>query len=322
MTPCTLADILDGSSVPPPRVICLGVTAFDLIWTVPQLPVGGVKVRATSLTEAGGGMAATAAAAAARLGARVAYWGRAGNDHAGHAMRAELQRQHVDATHMRLFDGARSSVASVAVDARGERMIIGFPGANLPVDTGWLPLAQVARSHAVLADARWPEAAQALFSAARAHNIPSVLDAEVADLDGFDPILPLTDYAVFSESALTVWSGHRTLADQLRFALAKGCRHVAVTLGERGVAWLDDTGALATLPAFVVPVVDTNGAGDVFHGALAFALGVQIAWPDALHFASAVAALKCRQLGGRGGIPTFAETLDFLRQHTDKEITI
>jgi len=325
MTPSTLMALAALAHTPAPNphitpnIICLGVSAFDLIWRVAQLPVGGVKVRAHSLTEAGGGMAATAAVAAARLGARATYWGRAGNDHAGHAMRAELQHLGVDVTYMRLFDGARSSIASVAVDAQGERMIVGFPGANLPDETDWLPLQHVAASHAVLADARWPAAAQALFAAARAHGIPSVLDAEVADLAGFDPILPLTDYAVFSESALAVYSGCTDLTDQLRFALDKGCRHAAVTLGERGVAWLDEHGALQTLPAFVVPVVDTNGAGDVFHGALAFALSVRLPWQEALRFASAVAALKCRAPGGRSGIPDLAETLAFLHNHADKE---
>jgi len=324
LPPSTLQDLAALAHTPAPRniaptIICLGVSAFDLIWRVAQLPVGGVKVRAHSLSESGGGMAATAAVAAARLGARVAYWGRAGNDHAGCAMRAQLQDLGVDVTHMRLFDGARSSIASVTVDAQGERMIVGFPGANLPDDTDWLPLAHVAASHAVLADARWPAAAEALFTTARAHGIPSVLDAEVADLANFDAVLPLTDYAVFSELALASYSGCADLAAQLHFALQQGCRRAAVTLGARGVAWLDEHGALQRLPAFAVPVVDTNGAGDVFHGALAFALGVQLDWLPALRFASAVAALKCRAPGGRSGIPDLAETLAFLHTHSLQE---
>jgi len=310
---------LAQTGAPQPQIICLGVSAFDLIWTVAKLPAGGVKVRALDCLEAGGGMAATAAVTASRLGARVQYWGRAGNDHAGHAMRAELQGLGVDVAHMRLFDGARSSLASVTVDAQGERMIVGFPGANLPAETDWLPLQHVLGSHAVLADARWLAGAQALFSAARAHAIPNVLDAEVADLDNFDPLLPLTDYAVFSEAALATYSGRSDLAEQLHFALGKGCGCAAVTLGARGAAWLDERGTLQSIPAFVVPVVDTNGAGDVFHGALAFALGVRLAWREALHFASAVAALKCRQLGGRAGIPNLAETLAFLSIHASKE---
>jgi len=297
---------------PQPHIICLGVTAFDQIWTVAQHPAGGIKVRAQNFMQAGGGMAATAAVAAARLGAHVHFWGRAGHDHAGYAMHAELTRLGVDTTHMRLFDGARSSVASVVVDGRGERMIVGFPGANLPVATDWLPLDQIANSHAVLADARWAQGAQALFATARAYGVPNVLDAEVADCANFDPILPLTDYAVFSEPALAAWSGGKDLSQPLHLAQQQGCRHAAVTLGERGVAWLDPSGTLQTLPAFAVPVVDTNGAGDVFHGALAFGLAVQLGFQAALRFAAAVAALKCRQLGGRNGIPDLAETLAFL----------
>lgn len=300
-----------------PRVICLGLSAFDITWEVEALPPGGGKVRALDLREGGGGMAANAAVAAARLGAEVQFWGRAGNDSAGRAMREQLAALGVGVEAFRLFDGARSSVSGIVVDARGERSIVNFRGANQPADPSWLPLADVARAHAVLADPRWPEGALALFEAARRHGVPSVLDGDVADAAVFDTLLPTLDCAVFSEPGLAGYAGSAAPAGdvpaQLAFARSRGCALAAVTLGERGVVWLDAEG-LHRLPAYPVEAVDTTGAGDVFHGAFAFALGA--GWPvrEAFRFSAVVAARKCAFAGGRSGVPDLATALSFMQQ--------
>lgn len=309
-----LEPLADPARPPRPRLICLGLSAFDITWDVEALPAGGGKTRALDLREGGGGMAANAAVAAARLGADVRFWGRGGQDSAGRAMRDEMAATGVDVRHFRLFEGARSSVSGIVVDAQGERMIVNFRGADLPTDPDWLPVAEAQNTDAVLADPRWPEGAQRLFAAARAHGVPSVLDADMAEPWVFDALLPQTDCAAFSEPALAAYSAREGVEAQLRFAQGRGCRLAAVTLGERGVAWLDADGVLRQLPAFAVDAVDTTGAGDVFHGALAFAFGAGLAPDPAFRFSAAVAALKCRQAGGRAGAPDLRTALSFLHQ--------
>ncbi|WP_265306213.1 PfkB family carbohydrate kinase [Verminephrobacter eiseniae] len=297
---------------PAARLICLGLSALDITWEVDTLPQGSGKSRASDLREGGGGMAANAAAAAAKLGAAVQFWGRAGADDAGRAMKAQLAALGVDVTQLRLFEGARSSLSGIVVDRRGERMIVNFRGAGLPADPGWLPLAALPGADAVLADPRWPEGALALFGAARRQGLPTVLDGDVgdaADAAWFDKLLPHTDHAIFSAPGLAHYAtGACTLDAQLHFALARGCRLAAVTLGEHGLRWADASG-LHSLPAFAVQAVDTTGAGDAFHGAFAFALGA--GWPvrRALRFSAAVAALKCQRPGGRAGLPDLASAL-------------
>ena len=299
-------------SPPHPRLVCLGLSAFDLTWTVEQLPRGRGKTRALDLCLGGGGMAANAAVAAARLGAIVQFWGRAGEDSAGRAMHEELAAQGVDVSHFRLFAQARSSVSGIMVDTSGERMIVNFRGADLPSDTSWLPLSAVAEFDAVLADPRWPEGALTMFQAARENGVPTVLDADVAEDAVFDALLPYTDYAVFSEPGLAGYAAGAAGAELgLRFARERGCLLAAVTLGERGVVW-DDGRAVNRLPALAVRAVDTTGAGDVFHGALAFALGARMPVRDAFRFSSAVAALKCTTQGGRAGAPDLATVMSFL----------
>ena len=73
---------------------------------------------------------------------------------------------------------------------------------HFPEQADWLPLGEVEAASAVLADPRWLTGAVALFNAARAKAVPTVLDADVADADVFETLLPLTDHAIFSEPAL------------------------------------------------------------------------------------------------------------------------
>jgi sulfofructose kinase len=298
------------------HIISLGNSTLDEVWPVKELPSGGGKYRAKDYLEFGGGMAANAAVAAAQLGAYASYWGRAGDDAAGHVMKSEMAEYGVDVSHFRLFHGARSSISAVLVSSDGERAIINFRGADLPEIADWLPLEQVRRTHAVLADIRWLDGACAIYSAARSLHIPTVLDGEIANQASFEAVLPYVDHAIFSESGLRSFIGASTLerehyANALSKAREWGCQVAAVTQGEHGILWLDDEG-LHQQASFPVEVVDTTGAGDVFHGAYTLAVGEGQSVAEAMRFGSAVAALKCTRQGGRDGIPTRDEVNAFM----------
>jgi sulfofructose kinase len=293
------------------RVICLGLSALDQIWRVERLLSGASeKIRSLDYATLGGGMAANAAVAVARLGGSAVFWGRGGDDAAGCEMRAALSAEGIDVENFRLFADGRSSVSGVIVDHTGERQIVNFRG-HFPEQADWLPLFEVARASAVLADPRWPGGGVALFTKARAQKIPTVLDGDVADATIFERLLPLTDHAVFSEPALTAFTGSADDAELAKLSRFNCCV-VAVTRGHHGVSWVEN-GALHRQPAYPVDVVDTTGAGDVFHGAYAFAIGAGLATRDAMGFAAATAALKCMHAGGRAGIPSIRDTLDFMR---------
>jgi sulfofructose kinase len=307
------------------RIICLGNTTLDKVWPVAQLPTTGGKYRASDYLEVGGGMAANAAVAAARLGGMTSYWGRAGDDTGGHTMKSEMASYGVDVSHFRLFPGARSSTSAILVTGDGERAIINFRGSGIPDEPDWLPLDQVSKADAVLADVRWVEGACKIFAAARAAGIPTVIDCEIATDAVFAATLPLADHAIFSEAGLRAFFGEQPIENDahrlaaLRRARALGCRVAAVTRGAEGTIWIDETGIHFQM-AFTVNVIDTTGAGDVFHGAYTLALGEGRSVPDAMHFASAVAALKCTRRGGRAGIPDRTEVNAFLALHGNKHM--
>ncbi len=295
------------------RVICLGLSALDQIWRVDRLlSGGGEKIRSSDYATVGGGMAANAAVAVARLGGVTSFWGRGGDDAAGHEMRSALSREAIDVRNFRLFEGGRSSVSGIVVDTSGERQIVNFRG-SFPVEADWLPLDELTGVSAVLADPRWPEGAVALFGKARTLGVPTILDADVADAELFERLLPLTDHAVFSEPALAGFAG--SAGDEALDALQRfRCRVAAVTRGHAGVSWYED-GILNRQRAYPIDVIDTTGAGDVFHGAYAFAIGGGLGVADAMSFASAAAALKCTRANGRAGIPSFDDCVAFMRTH-------
>lgn len=295
------------------RVICLGLSALDQIWRVDTLFEGGSeKIRSLEYSTAGGGMAANAAVAIARLGGVTSFWGRGGDEAAGREMRAALSGEGINVANFKLFPDGLSSVSGIIVDKSGERQIVNFRG-RFPSEADWLPLDELAGTSAVLADPRWPEGAAALFAKARSLGVATILDADVADAEVFERLLPLTDHAVFSEPALAGFAG--SAGDDAIAKLARfNCRVAAVTRGSAGVSWREG-GSLHTRPAYPVDVVDTTGAGDVFHGAYAFAIGGGLSVPDAMSFASAAAALKCTRASGRAGIPRFDDCLAFMRTH-------
>jgi sulfofructose kinase len=296
------------------RVICLGLAALDRIWRIAEFPPAPRKVRALGMEEAGGGMAATAAVTVVRLGGRAAMWSRVGEDSAGTAIREGLAREGVDVANVRCFAGALSSTSGVFIDAVGERLVANFRGQGLPTDPSWLPLHEVAEADAVLADVRWPEGAAALFAAARRAGVPTVLDGETGAAEWLPVLLPLTDYAILSVQGLAEFAPGAA-EEGLAQAREAGGRHVGVTQGAEGYLWRDDAG-LHRAPAFRVAVVDTNGAGDAFHGAFALALAEGHALDGCVRMASATAALKCRCPGTRAGLPDRAALERFLATET------
>ncbi|MBC3381957.1 sugar kinase [Serratia fonticola] len=292
------------------RIACVGIAVQDRLYYVEKLPEGGGKYVATDYREIGGGPAATAAVAAARLGAEVDFIGRVGDDATGHTLLAELGSYGVNVRHARRCPQARSSQSAVLVDAQGERMIINHPSPDLPEDAEWLHDIDFSQYDVVLADVRWHQGALAAFILARRAGVTTLLDADVTPQDIL-PLVALADHAAFSEPGLLRMTGKTDIEQGLRAAKNDKNGQVYVTQGKHGCFWLDNA-QLKHQPGFPVEVVDTTGAGDVFHGALAVALSSQPDIAQAVRYANAVAALKCTRPGGRAGIPNCDQTDSFL----------
>jgi sulfofructose kinase len=290
------------------RVVCVGHAALDRIFTVEHWPECSAKIAASAYEETGGGMMANAAVSISRLGGAAVFCGPTGDDAIAATIRAHLQAEGVDVTHLRGFPGMTSSHSAVLVDARGERLVVGYRGSALQAPADWLPRENVLSASAVLADVRWPQGAEAALSAARRARVPAILDGESAPPEVLEKLCTVADHVVFSERGLAELAG-LDVEGGLRRALEAGVRISAVTRGEAGVFWLE-AGApheLHHCPAFEVAAIDTLAAGDVFHGAYALSIAEGAAVAEAMRFASAAAAIKCTRPGGRSGAPTRAE---------------
>lgn len=304
--------------MPGKPIVVVGHTALDRVYRIDAFPAKPTKVSARDHREEGGGSAANAAAAIAVLGGAVALWSRVGGDETGGKARRALERAGVDVSGVIECDGARTPTAAVIVDAKGERLVVSEDDHVLPMEAEWLPLTKVAAAGAVLSDLTWLEGTRATFAAARAVGVPTLVDVDLGGGILLERVVDLTDYAIFSAPAFEKFVGGADDDGRFDRLIAMGLRHAGVTRGGKGYTWKSRDGTRGTQASFKVPVVDTTGAGDAFHGV--FALGLGLGLPDATCalIASAAAGLKCRRLGARAGLPTAMELDAFLLEQTGR----
>lgn len=280
------------------RIVCVGNGVLDQVFEVDELPRGGIKTTARGFREGGGGPAATAALAIARLGGKASWWGRVGDDGGGRIVLSALDG--VDLSGVAILAGVRTTRAVVIVDAAGERSIL--VDRTLPNDPSVLPDDDLADDPVVLVDSRWPEASEVALKRASARGLTRVLDADGGSGEMLERLALLADHIVFSQEGLRDLAGDGEPEAQLARAAERFGGIVAVTCGARGSFWRVG-GETARVPAFAVQVRDTTGCGDVFHGAYALGLAEGRAPLDAARLAAAAAAMKAQNGMGWSGMP-------------------
>ena len=263
------------------QVVCIGLATLDSIFALPRHPAADDRVVATELAVAGGGPAATAAVALARLGVEVAFAGAVGDDETGLAIQAGLAAEGVDVSHVAVIAGARSPQSSILV-GDGGRAIVHYPG-TLP------PLVPAPETLELCHLADWVHVDHAGYAAAPRDVRLSV--------DGGNPIpgLDLDGIALYAPTQ----EGLERDVGSANAALGAGAQLVVVTRGAEGCSAHGAHGDIEVAATPVEDPISTLGAGDVFHGALLAALVHGRALPDALVVANRAAALSCRALDGR-----------------------
>jgi sulfofructose kinase len=288
-------------------ILCVGHACFDLIFAVRDQPGADEKCVADALVSSGGGPAANAAVAVARLGLRAAFAGYLGNDPWGERHFQEFREEGVN-TDFIVRGSAPTPLSAILVKPDGKRSVINYHG-----ETGYLPKGSLdfsgIRPRVILFDGHQPWLSLALVEAARRSGTPTVLDAGSVH-PGTRALADKVDYLVCSEKFAREYTG-QTDPEQAGARLNELAGTIVITLGRNGLVW-SKAGVIQRLPAFKVVAVDSTGAGDVFHGALAVGLAEGRSWEEILRFASASAALSCTRSGSRPGIPTRTEVLDFL----------
>lgn len=291
----------------------------------------GVNEQGVSLFAANpGGAPANVAVAAARLGARCAFWGKVGKDGLGDLLEQALTDNGVDASG--LLRGERpTTMAVVTVSPEGERSFRFLRGADQDLspgdilekklrDTKILHFGSVSLTaglsrSATLFAARQARTAGALVSYDPNFR-PSLWPSEESALQWMSLPLPLVDIIKLSEEELPLVAGSDSLQAGSRALADRGVSLVLVTLGPRGVfyRWRDTAGLV---PGVETEVMDTNGAGDTFFGAVLSRLALRSPAPlegletdeleDILSFANRAASLTCSRSGAIPAMPTLDE---------------
>ncbi|MCY6383565.1 PfkB family carbohydrate kinase [Hoeflea prorocentri] len=293
-------------------VLAAGSAVVDFVFQLNEAPSRSEKHRARDATIVGGGCAANAAVAVSRLGGQAVLAARLGDDVIGDMILTDLDKEKVDCSLVRRFEGKRSSYSSVLVDPEGERSIVNFRDMEIDFSGRWLEEGPLPRFDAALADTRWPDGARAMMQLARQRGVPGIIDGEAPVREAEDA-LRLASHIAFSQSGLRDFDNTDDLEAALRRAGSETGAWVCVTMGADGVYWIEDD-RFRHMPAFEVKAVDTLGAGDVWHGAFALMLARGNDEETAIRFASATSALKCTRFGGRRGTPTADEVEAFLME--------
>ena len=288
------------TNLPKVDVVGVGLNATDTLIPVPHYPERGSKVEVDSANVLLGGQVATAIAACQQWGLCTRYVGKLGEDHAAALHRAEFERLGVEA---RLFTAAAapSRQSFILVDPHGERTVLWKRDPRLALLPEELDRQWIVNARVLLLDGR--DTVAAVLAAQWAHSAGIPVVADLDDLyPGYEALLPNIDFLITSRDIPVRLAGEADLRHSLPFLQRRyACRLAAATLGHEGVlAW--DGARFCYAPAYRVDVVDTTGAGDIFHAGFIYAF-LQ-GWPlqRQLEFACAAAALNCTAIGARGGI--------------------
>ena len=293
-------------------LVGVGLNATDTVIPLATYPARGSKTEYSTVSTLPGGQVATTVVACQHWGLRTRYVGKLGDDLAATLHREAFSYAGVE-TRIITVPGGASPQSLILVDAQGERTVLirRDLDARLALRPADLDREWITNARALHVDGYDTEAAILASTWAREAGIPVI-----ADLDELYPkvedLIRNVDYLIVSRDFPSRLTSEPDLEQALRKMQRRyNCRPAAATLGQEGVLAFDGK-QLLHASAFCVPVVDTTGAGDIFHAGFIYALLEN--WPldRQLEFACAAAALNCTAVGARGGIRSLDEIADLI----------
>lgn len=293
------------------HVTGIGQCSLDYLSLVDVYPQVDTKKEVLEWHEHGGGPVATALVALSRLGVSCCFYGVTGDDEAGGKIRQSLADEGVDLKGLLKRKESSSQLAFIAIEKNtAKRTIFWRRPSGKALQPDELGEDFLSGSDFLLVDGLMLDASRVAVKRAREMNIPSMLDAGSAR-PGMPGLAGLCDYVVASEVFAEGLGWGLTPEALLKECKALRVSALTVTQGENGSITASDDRTIR-MPAFTVEAVDTTGAGDVFHAGYVYGLLQGWDLERVLRFASAMAAMKCRRMGGRTGLPDLKEVLEFL----------
>lgn len=297
------------------KIVGIGANVFDTLYNIPTYPTEDTKMRATASKTAGGGPTATGLVAAQKLGEDTAYIGVLSDDNGGKFLKEDLEKYGVETKYIDVKSGYRSfaSVLWLCADSTSRTCV--FDKGNLPpLELNDAGKQAIRDAKILMVDGNEMNAAVDGAKIARENGTKVLYDCGGL-YEGVERLLALTDIMIPSEEFSLSHTGCNTVEEAAKKLYETYKPEVVViTQGKKG-GIIYDGKETTSYPIYPVVVVDSNGSGDVFHGAFAAAVVKGYDYLKCCHFASAVSGLKCTGVGARESAPDFDTTKKFLKEN-------
>lgn len=299
--------------VRPNKIVGIGACVMDTLVTVPNYPKEDSKLRAISSKPSGGGPTATGLVAAQKLGEQTAYIGILSDDNGGVFLKKDFKKYGVNTDCVEIKSGYRSFTSVIWLAKDNATRTCVFDKGNLPpLELNAEQKQAIVNGQILMIDGNEMDAAEEGCKVAKASNTKVLYDCGGL-YEGVERLLKLTDVMIPSEEFSLGHTGCDNVQDAaIQLYESYHPEVVVITCGKEG-GIVYDGNEVVKYPAFLVDAVDTNGSGDVFHGAFAAAMIKGYSYMECCLFASATSAIKCTGIGARESVPNEETVLEFLK---------
>lgn len=295
-------------------IVGIGSTVFDMLMLTEGFPAEDSKIQAKTTRIQAGGPCATGLVTASRLGVSAVYMGTVGDDMYGKYMLDNMRRYRIGTEYVRIVENCVSFHSVVLVNGETATRTAVWNKGTVPMPlTEDVNLEMLKQAKYLYLDGHQTQTAIYAAERARESGVKVFMDAG-GKYPGIENLLPLVNVLIPSEEFALGITGADTAEDALLMIQESYHPEILVITQGKAGGILYNKGSIERYPAIKVDAVDTNGAGDVFHGAFVAGLVRGMTPISCARFASAVSAMKCRCFGTRDGIPDYEQTLAFMRE--------
>lgn len=298
-------------------IVGVGHACYDNLCMIREYPSEDTASHISDMKIQGGGAASQALVTASRLGGTAGYIGYLGDDQFGKYLLNDYTKENIDTGCIKTVPGGKTSVSFILTSGKtGQRTIFYYPGKlpDLTIDGDAEKMISGAKY--LHLDATNYNSALAAARIAKRHNVKVSLDGcEVENDTGrTKELIALTDVLITNKTYPEEVTGCADLKKAMGILAGLGPELVVTTRGADG-AYALRGGKFMHFPAYDFKPKDSTGAGDSFHGAFIYCLLHNYPLNYCVKFASAVSAINCMTFGGRDGLPTLSQTLEYIKTH-------
>ncbi len=297
------------------KIVGIGANVFDTLYNIPTYPTEDTKMRANASKTAGGGPVATGLVAARKLGEDAAYIGVLSDDNGGKFLKEDFEKYGVKTDLIEVKSGYRSFASVLWLCADTTTRTCVFDKGDLPpLELNDAQKQAVKDADILMVDGNEMSAAVEAAKLARENGTKVLYDCGGL-YEGVENLLKYTDIMIPSEEFSLGITGCKTAEEAAKKLYETyNPEVVVITQGKRG-GIIYDGGEIISYPIYPAVVVDSNGSGDVFHGAFAAAVSKGYDYLKCCHFSSAVSGLKCTGVGARESVPDFETVKKYMKEN-------